>query len=288
MKRGTTAGVSTALMTIVGIGCLYWNKAEQRSPTAAAPRHSAVTSGAHSGIAASPGKSRFVGQFISVGAKAFVVKSTLPSFASDGLKYVEDRLEASRRGDGLASYEIYLRVRACRHALSAESDLTFPAYASLGEGGEYLKERKQQILLCEGLALKDETMGRDWLSLAAAQGSLEARLMYATVPEDVLGGAEQMLKDPAAVINYKRTALRYLEESAASGSVDALGTLGAIYKNGITAPYEPVLAAAYFAAAKRAKGNGNAQEALADDGLPIEQQKAALELSEKIYRGCCR
>lgn len=276
------------LATIVGIVCIYRNKAQQPSSLVTASKKSTVVSGAHDRVGTSPGKPALVGQMISLGARAFVVKSTLPSYESDGLQYVENRLEASRRGDGLASYEIYLRVRVCRHALSAESDLTFPAYASLGEGGEYLKERKQQILLCEKLAVKGDMMGRDWLSLAAGQGSLEARLMYATVPEDVLGGADQMIKDPAAVANYKRTALRYLEESAASGSVDALTTLGAIYNNGIMAPYEPVLAAAYFAAAKRAKGNGDVRLALADDGLAIQQQKEALELSEKIYRGCCR
>lgn len=225
---------------------------------------------------------------VPVGARAFVIQTTMPFYEGDGLPYVEQRLAASQRGNGQATYEIHLAVSNCRRLLSPGSDADFSAYASMGMGGEYLKGRKRELLFCESLATRDDLMGRDWLGDAAAQGSLEAQLLYAIVPEDVLGGADRMLSQPERIVEYKRKAVGYLQTAAAGGSVDALGNLKDVYEIGILAPRDPVRAAAYAAAEMRARSQGDPQEAFAKAGLTPEQRKTATEMAETIYRGCCR
>ena len=76
-------------------------------------------------------------------------------------------------------------------------------------------------------------------SLAAAQGSVEARLIFAKDPKAIIGDLTEALKDPERITNYRRDAIDYLNESVSLGSVDSIEALADIHDRG-SLPINPL------------------------------------------------
>lgn len=199
--------------------------------------------------------------------------------AGDALTYVRSLEDASKRGDAVATYKVFLATLDCANTLKP----TPPAGVDNGDIAQSLAE-------CEGL-LSDEGVAKtDWLSLAAEQGGIEAKLMYPVNPEYTLGDAQAFLKNPERVMEWKQRSMRYLDEAASIGSQDALLALSGAYENGVITRRDPMLAYAYAAAAERVSPVPYLPEGLEQmkSALPAKDVRQADLMIEKTTSTCCK
>ncbi|OBU56644.1 hypothetical protein A9K70_15320 [Stenotrophomonas maltophilia] len=136
---------------------------------------------------------------------------------------------------------------------------------------------------------RTELGDENWLSLAAAQGSVEARLIFAKDPKAIIGNLTEALKDPERIANYRRDAIDYLNESVSQGSVDSIEALADIHDRGIIADKSPEKSLAYWLAYQRAHPNSQSAASIArlSKLLQPNQIERSNEMSEAIYRSCC-
>lgn len=221
---------------------------------------------------------------------AFLLKTDIPEMEGEATAYVDDRLARSKRGDGQASYEIFTRISSCRRALDPGDSDEYKAYASVGLGGQFSERIEREIELCKGLNSRDDINSENWLALAAEQGSIEARLMYARNPREVVGDLSNALKNPEDIINYRANAVRYLQESVSAGSVDSMEALANIYDRGILAEKSPEQSLAYWLAYDKLNRNELSATAInrISEGLSPDQSQAAREMAGKILNSCCK
>ncbi|MDG2523892.1 hypothetical protein P6166_00760 [Stenotrophomonas sp. HITSZ_GD] len=206
----------------------------------------------------------------SVGAKAYVVETFSASPPGSALHVVTSLAGKAKAGDAEAAYAIYLKIRDC-----SEQALMRPAAAPDSN--------------CEGLDVDDGAAAYQWLELAAHRGSLQARLLYASDPEIVLGDAADMLRDPERILQYKTQAMRYLNEAAQGGSVDALLALADLYRGGTVVNRDLPMSYAYLQAAARADPALVPQVRMDELALEIgpQERARALQASGRIYEQCC-
>lgn len=199
--------------------------------------------------------------------------------AGDALTYVRSLEDASRRGDAVATYKVFLATLDCANTLKR----TPPAGVENGDIAQPLAE-------CEGLLSDESIVKTDWLSLAAEQGSVEAKLMYPVNPEYTLGDAQEYLRSPERVMEWKQRSMRYLDEAASIGSQDALLSLSRAYENGVITRKDPILAYAYAAAAERVSPVPYLAEGLEQlkSAVPAKDVRQADLLIEKIASNCCK
>ncbi|HFF5967072.1 hypothetical protein [Stenotrophomonas sp. SMYL20] len=221
---------------------------------------------------------------------AFLLKMDIPEMEDEATAYVDDRLARSKRGDGQASYEIFTRISSCRRALDPGDSEEYKAYASVGLGGQFSERVEREIELCKGLNSRDDITSENWLALAAEQGSIEARLMYARNPREVVGDLSNALKNPEEIINYRTNAVRYLQESVSTGSVDSMEALANIYDRGILAEKSPEQSLAYWLAYDRLNRNELSTTAINRISVDLspDQSQAAREMAGKILNSCCK
>ncbi|VEF34264.1 Uncharacterised protein [Stenotrophomonas maltophilia] len=148
---------------------------------------------------------------------------------------------------------------------------------------------EQEIDHCQGLIGRTELGDENWLSLAAAQGSVEARLIFAKDPKAIIGDLTEALKDPERITNYRRDAIDYLNESVSLGSVDSIEALADIHDRGIITDKSPEKSLAYWLAYQRAQPNSHSAASIArlSKLLHPNQIERSNEMSEAIYRSCC-
>ncbi len=228
-------------------------------------------------------------QVIPRGGRAFSVQTSVPDYDGDAKAYVEALVPASKSGDAAASYAIYLRVRNCRLAMKPLREDELAIDQSLGIAQQALRTRERELEQCASLIPAQNLVETHWLEIAAEQGSLEARLIYATNPEDVLGDPSQMLAAPEKTMAYRETAIGYLEAALRQGNLDALSILSSAYENGILIGRDPVMSYAHAAALVRADPNPAIAdlESIPRQSLNEAQLREGRDMADVIYRQCC-
>ncbi|WP_146257021.1 sel1 repeat family protein [Stenotrophomonas maltophilia] len=227
-----------------------------------------------------------------LGSRAFAVsRSGAFRPSGDAREFVLSRIGASDAGDSTASFEIYLATLDCRNAGSPDEIRSTALLSSKADQKTALESSDQRLNECSSL-LKDSALyapGK-WLLKAAQQGSVEAMLLYATDTESAFGGSNAAVRNPEAVVEWKKDAESFLNTAASQGSVDALVALGRANTSGIIVERNPTEAYAYYLAAKKAMPSALSDKLLDmySDELSPAQQQAAFRRADAIYRNCCQ
>ncbi len=181
-------------------------------------------------------------------------------------------------GDAAASYGIFLKLNECANI------------SRRAARGSALGAQPEVAAACADLSVENELSTSKWLSLAAEQGNIGARLLYAADSESALGGPAEMLRDPDRVKDYKQRAVGYLEDLGSQGSVDALLQLGNAYHAGVLIDGDPVASRAYFEAVRLADPTvvPVQQVSALDKKLSAQQLSQALRKGNQIHDSCCR
>ncbi|WP_448141745.1 hypothetical protein [Stenotrophomonas bentonitica] len=193
----------------------------------------------------------------------------------DSLRFVKSLLAASQDGDSLASYEIFLAMRACNELMIPRAEVNAIDAAAL-EG-------------CEGLLIDQSIANIKWLDRAARQGNIEAMLMYGINPRYTLGSQGAHPWSPEDVSDWKARAAGYLDQAASSGSHDALLALSSMYDEGVIVPVDPVQSYAYALAAYSALQIPQLSTLVEQhrSELSWRQEGQGRRLAEEIVRRCC-
>lgn len=226
---------------------------------------------------------------IPLGSKAFLIEIKGADYNGEATSYIDERIQRSKAGDSQSSYEIHARVTSCKRALSSGDDDEYKAYSSMGLGEQFSRRIEREIENCKAIVGRSDITDQNWLSLAAAQGSIEARLMYAQNPRAAIGDLSDILSDPERLIEYRQNAVRYLSESVSTGNVDSIETLATIYDRGIVAERSPVKSLGYWMALQRAHPTQYSAESIEriSGSMSAEQIALAQRLSQEVHRSCC-
>lgn len=207
---------------------------------------------------------------------------------TEALSAVRQSLPASTAGQAQATVRIAEIVGNC---LWVARPTPPPPYDRLPpDFAARLRSRDAQMLRdCESLLLAPEIVQKDWLSLAAAQGSPEAAVTYAATPMRLLGDETAVLASPAKVEAWRARAAAYLWRAARLGSAEALITLADAHLAGIPVERDPVRAYAFYRAWTRLSPNfaRPALEAYYAGSLSDAQRAEGITRSRDIYRACC-
>jgi TPR repeat protein len=225
-----------------------------------------------------------------IGEKAFDLPGSHLPIDGDASTVVERLAPAANAGDPQAALEIYLKVSACRRAwANTTSDSELAVYKRIGTAQAVLEGQEKALAECESLDFASELVSKNWLEMAAQDGSIEAKLLYAVDTSASLGTSADMLKDPEKVERYKKTAVRFLNEAADSGSLDALMKLANAYDVGMLVPKNPSMSYAYYLAIERVDSGSIPTIVL--DGLRSQMSpreiSAARSQAQEIYSRCC-
>ncbi len=224
-----------------------------------------------------------------VSGRAYFIKAPPTETQGDALHFVSERLKLAEAGDGIASYEIHLRAESCRRATEPGDAGVYRGYAKVGLGLQYMQSIESELADCKSLMDDQQILSTNWLELAAAQGSVEAQLLYAQNPRAILGSYQDVLTDPDRLLDYRSTALSHLQSALSSGSLDALDALGDIYSRGILAPASPPDAYIHKLALQRLDPRPSREHELAElkAHLSPDQLVAAEPAATKIINACC-
>jgi hypothetical protein len=159
-------------------------------------------------------------------------------------------LAASAQGDAHATYRMFEIVERCLSSSDAPT----------------LRD-------CERLLAATQIVQRDWLSLAASQGSLQAGVRYATNAQA-----------------RRARAATYLWRAARLGNAEALLGLAEGHLGGMPVRRDPVKAYAFYLAWVRLLptfATPALDRRYGGDLTPAQKQTARLR-SQDIHRACCR
>lgn len=181
-------------------------------------------------------------------------------------------------GDATASYGIFLKLNECQNINRRASR------------GSAVQASPDVVSACLDLSAENEISASRWLTLAAEQGNMGARLLYAADSESALGGPAALLRDPDRTKEYKQKATGYLQDMVAQGSVDALLQLGNAYHAGVLLDEDLVTSRAYFEAARLADPSVVPVQQIntLDKALSAQQLSIARRKGSQIHDACCR
>lgn len=221
--------------------------------------------------------------------RAYFIRSLPIDLEGDALEFVNQRLVAARGGNGLASYEIPLRIDACRRATKPGDQGVYLAYAQRGLGQQYMLGVAKELERCAPLLFRGDLLAENWLEQAAQQGEVEAQLLYAQDPAATLGTLSELLANPERAIEYRRVAVSQLQRALESGNLDALDALGDIYQRGILAPKDLSAAYAHKLALQQidAMPSRNRELAALRNALSPAEVSAAEGAASEIRKMCC-
>jgi len=210
--------------------------------------------------------------------RAFAVEDFGPVPSGTIDKVIDDLSRQALDGDATASYGIFLKFNECSNVNRRASR------------GSTLKVSAEVATACLALSPEDEANSSKWLSLAAEQGNIGARLLYAADSESALGGTAALLRDPDRTKEYKQRAVGYLEEMASQGSADALLQLGNAYHAGVLVDADLVASRAYFEAVRLTDPSivPDMQISALDKAMSAEQLTLALRKGSQLHETCCR
>lgn len=290
VRRVTMRSAALATIVVLLMGTATLTAFEKRAWSASEPLPPSAQDhenpGALSLSVPSPDLSRLIAsgavdpaRVAASGSAGFSIRRTGPLRPDgDARDFVRSLKRRSDAGDGTASYDIFLAVLDCRRLYdqvpAIEDD---DAARRLGE--------------CESLLGDAALTDVDWLSRAVAQGSLEAKLLYAINPAySLAGGATAYLADPDAVQKWRETSRRYLEEAVSYGSQDALLLLSNAYGAGVIVGQDRVAQFAYALAAQQIAPIDGFQQGYGSlrRSMTIEEQRSAELRAQTIRESCCK
>lgn len=193
-------------------------------------------------------------------------------------------------GDAESALSLYLKLSTCQTALHSKvSPEEIKAYASAGITPERFAENAEKnISQCIGVTDKDLLNRGKWLEEAATLGNLQAKLLYASDPEAIVGDATDMLRNPEKVIEYKKKAVKFLSDAASIGNPEGLLAMGDAYNDGILLPKDPVKAYAFYRATQMTTSSDlSATLSQTESKLTSAQVSQANKEALYIYKNCC-
>lgn len=228
--------------------------------------------------------------FNRIGERTYYVSRMEIRPPGDALAHVVPLRTLSQKGDALATHQIYLAVTDCKDNFAAGANPKATPGASASQRLSQLAWIERKLAECATLLKDNELMTTNWLSLAAEQGSIEARLFYSIDTESVLGDPRARLADPQAAVVWRENALSYLKEVAGTGNLDALAALSNAYDQGVIVPQDPQLSYAYALVSNRVKHDAYRADLVRsmEKGLSIKQRESAEALSHQIHQSCCQ
>jgi len=191
---------------------------------------------------------------ISVGEKAFVFQGSYEPIAGNASDVIRALMPLAKAGDADAALDIHMKISQCRYAMDSNNHSLklLEAYRKAGVDLEAVARAREKTLdECASLVSEgvDGVEDEKWLELAAENGSIYAKLLYATDPDSTLGDQTEIMKNPEALIEYRRKAMGFLEQAADRGSIEALVMLSEAYENGTLVKKDLRMAYAYYSAA---------------------------------------
>jgi TPR repeat protein len=224
-----------------------------------------------------------------VWGRAYYIKPPPIDLEGDALQFVSQRLAAARGGNGLASYEIHLRIDSCRRVMKPGDQGVYLAYAQEGLGQQFMHGVEKELQNCAKLLSSGDLLDENWLEQAAQQGEVEAQLLYARDPAATLGTFGDLLAAPERALEYRSTAVSLLQRALQSGSLDALDALGNIYQRGILASKDLSAAYAYKLALQQMDAMPSRSTELAElrSVLTPAEITAAEVAAKELKRTCC-
>ncbi|WP_152246060.1 sel1 repeat family protein [Xanthomonas sp. LMG 12462] len=199
--------------------------------------------------------------------------------------------KSAEKGNAKSALALYLKLSTCDTALHTQiSPDEIKAYASAGISMEkYANSMEKSISECTGASEEDLKRRGKWLEKSAMLGDLQAKLMYASDPEAIVGDATDMLRDPEKVIDYKKKAVKFLSDAASSGSPDGLMKMGDAYNDGILLPKDQVRAYAFYRATEMTTSSdfSNILSKIEPELTPAQISQGNKEAIH-IYQNCCK
>lgn len=293
-KRGT---YKQAMSWVAGFALLasmvlmYGEREPLHAPTGAPRPEKSAQTPATSSLAELTARRRVeAATVVPVSGRAFLIRRPRERRPpGDAATFARTLLPASARGDSVASYRLYLIAAECETSISPDTlraDRLMAEWLLPNQAELTAREMEE----CEALLLDPRLADRRaWLRLAAEQGSVEAAAVYAISIEEAVGGPDTWARHPERVIDYKRQAIRYLEQAAAAGSVEALSGLSQAYVGGFLVPEDLAKALAYEIVVDRVHPSGGVRRLRSDLSRRVsaEQGNEARRQTEAIYRQCC-
>ncbi len=157
----------------------------------------------------------------------------------DAGQWIDLHRDASARGDADATYQIYLTLNECISYIESSSPEELAWAKRIGANDRYEENIDRKLNECIKVDSSMLSQSQNWLSKAAAQGSIEAQILYSSNPDKILG--TPIDKDSEAFDEWRSNAISYLNEAISKGSVDALMTLSNAYMVGFTVPADPAM-----------------------------------------------
>lgn len=299
MKTKALAALVTLTLTVAGAVALTYSLRHEGLASVAESTLSSQPTPVHHPPKAAPPVSKLIN---SKKVSALFVKHELGRAFSisrsgpmrprgDALTQAKRLLPAAEAGDATAAYDIFLTTLDCANNLRNSGKMyqeVGPTSAKLSPVND-LSEDGRKLLECEGLLVDKDFQEKNWLDMAAKNGSIEAMLMYPINPDHILGSPRDYAMKPELVQQWKDDSLTYLNRAASLGSTDALYSLSDVYEKGIISPADPVEAYAYHLAALKVTNAPSSPRAESNftNKLTTEQSREAQSRSELIIKSCC-
>lgn len=221
---------------------------------------------------------------------AYVLGKSTQSPSGNAMEIISALRPLAESGDRKSALLLYLKLSSCHSALTSVPDQSeVEAYRKAGADNDLLKNAAQALEECDGVS--DELLAERgvWLEAAANAGLVEAQILYAIDSSAILGNESEMLRDPEKVQRYKSSAMRFLNDAASGGNVDALMRLGNAYDKGVITRQDSVRAYAYLRAAQLVKPDvvPSGLVSTFQSGVPNSQISRANEIAQSIAKACC-
>ncbi|WP_310151810.1 hypothetical protein [Luteimonas sp. 3794] len=162
-------------------------------------------------------------------------------------------------------------------------------YEAMGAGDQFEKRSADEIADCRTDGSSDFSTRGYWLDKAAAGGSLEAKLIYATDVDAFFPSAAEMIRDPQGLEEYKRKSVRYMSDLAANGNIESMIWIARAYESGWMMERSPVNSYAYYKAVDLSMPGVMPGDMLNHlrGLLPANEQLRADDLARSIHGRCC-
>jgi TPR repeat protein len=231
-----------------------------------------------------------LGETRSVAGRGFVLTESHEARKGDAVKILEELLPKAKAGDPKAAFDAYLKVAQCRNAMKAGlRGESMELYKKAGIEEGVLESTREALEDCKDIMSRQDLLSVNWLEMAADNGLIEARLLYAIDVDAALGSSSEMLRHPARVVRYKQKAQLFLQEAIGAGSVDAMMQMASMYEKGVLLEADPVSAYAHYIAAGKAYPSLPMETLVRKyrSELSAEQLRYANERASLLYEQCC-
>ncbi len=221
--------------------------------------------------------------------RASTGSQSLPDLPVDQL--ITLNRERAFKGDAQAAYEIGAALWQCQRLPVRERELARgkPANDTVDLYEQSVQSAERWLDRCENIGVAELSQTLPWIELAAQNGSVEAMLLYGTAAIGELT-PEEMLADPASLIDRRQRSMQYLFAAVNHGSTSTLSDIAHVYRRGTLVKADPVLAYAYEIAYFDTGPRTPYAQPMLDyfsQGLSEQERVRARALATRIVRACC-